>query len=81
MVPMTETVIDLLLKCTVTAGKGADFPTVWETVLKGHPLVAGSPIQVSDDQMRPQLEIALMNGQRLIYNSASNEYFILGAPR
>jgi hypothetical protein len=77
---MTETANSLMLKCTVLAETGADFPTVWETVLKGHALVVGPPVQIFDDQMRPQLEIGLMNGQRLIY-SASNEYFVLGPPR
>jgi hypothetical protein len=77
---MTETANELALKCTAIARTGADFPTVWDTVLKGHALVAGSPIQILDDQMRPQLEIGLINGQRLIYNSASNEYFVLGPP-
>jgi hypothetical protein len=78
---MTETANDLVLKCTAIARTGADFPTVWNTVLKGHALLAGPPIQIFDDEMRPQLEIVLINGQRLIYNSASNEYFVLRAPR
>ena len=78
---MTETANDLLLKCTVLAKTGADFPTVWGNVLKGHALVAGPPTQILDDQMRPQLEIGLINGQRRIYNSAYKEYFVLEAPR
>ena len=81
IVPVTETTNDLLLKCIAIARTGADFPTVWDTVLKGHALVAGPPTQTFDDQTGPQLEIGLMNGQRLIFNSASNEYFVLEAPR
>jgi len=34
-----------------------------------------------DDAERPQLEIRLINGQRLIYNSISNEYAVSRAPR
>jgi hypothetical protein len=81
MIPMAETANDLVLKCIAIARTGADFPTVWDAVLKGHALVAGPPVQILDDEMRPQLEIRLINGQRLIYNSASNEYFVLWAPR
>jgi hypothetical protein len=57
---MAETANDLVLKCTTMARAGADFPTVWDTVLKGHALVAGQPIQGFDDEERPQLEIQLI---------------------
>jgi hypothetical protein len=60
------------------ARTGADFPSVWDAVLKGHALVAGSPVQILDDEERPRLEIPLINGQRLVYNSAPNEYFVWG---
>ena len=65
MVPMAETANDLVLKCTAMARTGADFPTVWDAVLKGHALVAGPPIQIFNDEGRPQLEIPLINAQRL----------------
>ena len=78
---MAETANDLVLRCTAIARTGADFPTVWDAVLKGHALVVGPPIQIFDDEERPQLEIRLINGQRLVYNSAPNEYFVLWAPR
>ena len=78
---MAETANDLVLKCTAIARTGADFPTVWDAVLKGHALVGGPPIQSFDDEERPQLEIQLINNQRLVYNPASNEYFVLSAPR
>ena len=71
---MTETANELVLKCTVIARDGADFPTVWEAVLKRHALVVGPPIQTFDDEERLQLEIRLVNGQRLVYKSDSNEY-------
>jgi hypothetical protein len=75
---VAETANDLVLKCTATARDGANFPTVWETVLKRHPLVVGPPNQTFDfdDEERPQLEITLVNGQRLVYKSASNEYAV-----
>jgi hypothetical protein len=77
---MAETANDLVLNCTAMVRTGADFPTVWGAVLKRHALVAGPPVQIFDDEAGPPLEVPLVNGQRLVYNSASNEYFALGAP-
>ena len=81
IVPVAGTANDLVLKCNAVARDGAEFPTVWDAVLKGHALVVGPPIQTFDDEERPQLETRLINGQRLVYNSESNEYFVLQAPR
>ena len=81
IVPVADTVNYLVFKCTAVARNGADFPTVWDAVLKGHALVVGPPIQTFDDEERPQFEIRLINGQRLVYNSESNEYFVSQAPR
>jgi hypothetical protein len=77
---LAETANQLVLKCTAIARDGANFPTIWETVLKKHALVVGQPIQTLDDDERPQLEVRLVNGQRLIYKSDTNEYSILWAP-
>jgi len=73
---VAETANDLLLKCSAAARGGADFPTVWDAVL-----VVGPPIPALDDEDRPQLEIRLINGQRLIYNSVSHEYGVSWVPR
>jgi hypothetical protein len=82
MIPMAGTANDLVLKCSAMARAGADFPTVWDVVFTKAPaLVGGLPIQNFDDEERPQLEIRLINGQRLVYKSASNEYSVLWAPR
>ena len=77
---MGETSNDLVLRCNAAARAGADFPTIWDTVLSKNALVVGPPIQTFDDNL-PQLEIRLINGQRLVYSSTSNEYFVLWAPR
>jgi hypothetical protein len=53
---MAETANDLVLKCAAMARTGADFPTVWDAVLKGHALVAGPPIQIFDDEELPNLK-------------------------
>lgn len=73
---MGETSADLALSCMVAAHAGADFQTIWDTVLRRNALVAGPPIQTFGDKL-PQLEIRLINGQRLIYRATSNEYFVL----
>jgi hypothetical protein len=78
---VVETANDLALKCSAAARDGADFPMVWDTVLEGHALVVGPSIQTFDDEEHPQLEIQLINGQRLVDISRSGEYFILWAPR
>jgi hypothetical protein len=80
-VSVPQTANDLVFKCSAVARDGADFPTVWDAVLKGHALVVGPPIQTLDDEDRPLLEIRLINGQRLIYNSMSNEYVVSWVPR
>jgi hypothetical protein len=77
---VVQTANDLVLKCTAAAKDGADFPTVWDLVLRGHPLVAGPPIQTFADGVGPQLEIRLINGQRLVYDSTSSQYSVLWAP-
>ena len=77
---MVETATDLVIKCTAAARGGAGFPAVWDSVLKGHPLVVGPPIQTFTDDLRSQLEIRLINGQRLVYDSTSNQYFASWAP-
>ena len=77
---MGETSTDLALACTAAAHAGADFLTIWDTVLRKNALVAGPPIQTFGDKL-PQLEIRLINNQRLVYRSTSNEYFVMWSPR
>ena len=78
---MVETANDLLIRCNAAAHRDADFPAVWKSILRGHPLVVGSPVQTVTDDMLSHLEIPLINGQRLIYDSAAKQYYISWAPR
>jgi hypothetical protein len=66
---------DLLAACIAAAGRGEDFPTVWETLLKVHPLVAYPPVQRLVDG-RPRLNVILTSGERIVYDSISNTYSI-----
>jgi hypothetical protein len=77
---VVETANDLVIKCTAAARGGADFPAVWNSVLKGNPVVAGPPIQTFADDLHSQLQIRLINGQRLVYDPTSNQYSVSWAP-
>ena len=47
--------------------EGEDFPTVWQTLLKGHPLVDGIPRSRMDGN-RSVLEIRLITGEWLVFD-------------
>jgi len=64
--PAHDTVDDLLRKCVDAHGRGADFPTVWQTILKGHPLIAGVPIS-HIVRGEPVLSVPLITRQHLDY--------------
>jgi hypothetical protein len=66
----------LLEKCVEAMGQGADFPTVWNTVIRGHPAVMGPPVQHLDGD-RSQLRVLLMFGERLVFDSGTKEFSIL----
>jgi hypothetical protein len=66
----------LLARCTQAGDGGADFPTVWHTVLKGHPLVAGIPSQRLDGA-RVLLDIPLITRQTLIYDGDCRRYTLV----
>jgi hypothetical protein len=59
---------DLLWKCNEAMRSGVDFPTLWHTVIRPHPTVAGVPIQRSDGN-RTYLEISLLRGDCLVVDT------------
>ena len=63
----------LLQRCTDAARNGADFPTIWETILRRHRFVIGPPEQVMDGD-RTQLRIRLTTGQSLVFDSATKSF-------
>ena len=73
---MDDTVYDLMRKCSAAAREGLDFPTIWNDVLRRHPLVLGPPIQVYHGDL-PHLEIPLLSGPHLVYNSSKREYSLV----
>ena len=68
-----ETASEVVRICAACMRSGADFPTVWNSILKGHALVVGRPVQTISDG-RARLEIVLVTGQRLVFDSASKEF-------
>ena len=66
---------DLAVLCTELVRKGEDFPTVWATVLKGHALVNGIP-ESKLEGSRPVLEIKLITGERLLFDSESKKFSV-----
>ena len=59
-----ESAQDLLARCVTSRQGGADFPTIWNDILRRHSLVLGLPIQVTVGS-ESALQIQLTNGQRL----------------
>ena len=70
---------ELVERCTAARNAGADFPAVWDTVLRRHPLVDGIPAQMINDG-RIQLEMRLITGQRLIHDSETRGYSLWPFP-
>jgi hypothetical protein len=64
----TSNAQDLLKKCNEAMRSGVDFPTLWHTVIKLHPTVAGVPIQRSDGN-RTYLEVPLLRGDCLVVDT------------
>jgi hypothetical protein len=57
---------ELVKQCAAAKASGADFPTVWNTILKKKRLIAGLPVQAIKDG-HPVLKILLTTNQHLIY--------------
>jgi hypothetical protein len=64
---------ELVERCTQARRHGADFPTVWQTVLRGNPLVAGIPRQRVEGA-RSLLDIPLITGQSVVYDGDRSEF-------
>ena len=68
-----EKAIDLARLCTDAVRKGETFPTVWHTMLRGHPLVNGIPRQRMEGN-RSLLDIPLITGERLIFDGDAKRF-------
>jgi len=70
---MSETADSLVEACTLAAREGAEFPAIWDSILKTHALVASPPVQTFDDE-QPHLDVRLRNGFWLRYCARSNDF-------
>lgn len=64
---------DLLQRCRAARDSGADFPTIYRTVIAGDRLKPGMPTHATDGT-RIWLEMSLSSGGRLVYHSRTNDY-------
>ena len=64
---------ELLRACRAAAGRGADFPAVWGSVLKGHHFVAGLPVQ-GIIAGAPVLQVSLRSGEAIVVGPGRAEY-------
>ena len=60
---------ELLKTCLDAQRKGADFPTVWNQILKNSGLVVGSPVQLVQADGQAALAVSLTTGQRIVYGA------------
>jgi hypothetical protein len=70
-----STARDLIHDCEHASRGGADFPTIWHTNIKRHPLVRGVPIQRLNDH-GTYLEVPLITGQSLIVEVDGRRFHI-----
>jgi hypothetical protein len=56
---------ELVTKCNIALHDGVDFPTLWHSIIKPHPTVAGVPVQRWDSN-RTYLEIPLLRGDSIV---------------
>jgi len=70
-----EKPVDLARNCTDLVRGGNDFPTIWNSRLRGHPLVVGIPHQrlVGANTV---LEVKLITGERLVFHSDARRFVI-----
>jgi hypothetical protein len=66
-------VSELLERCRTAHVAGLDFPTIWNQIVRTHPLVLGLPVQVITGS-EPQLRMQLINGQSLCFGNG--DYFL-----
>lgn len=64
---------ELLKSCVAARADGRDFRTIYETIIRPHPLRLGS-LRSATDGERIWLDVALTTGERLVYESAQDVF-------
>lgn len=70
---MNQSAHTLAVACTQAAREGAEFPAIWDSILKSHDLVASPPLQTFEEEL-PHLEVRLRNGYWLRYSADTNDF-------
>jgi hypothetical protein len=63
--PDQNSAAELLARCEAARREGRDFPTIWVTILKPHPLVFGLP-RHDIDKGEALIVVALLTGEDLV---------------
>jgi hypothetical protein len=66
IMPSRHAVDELVRTCQAARLNGADFPTVWNTILRNDRRVAGTPVQAMENG-KPLLQVRLVTGQQIVY--------------
>ena len=64
--------VDLIDICNAAAIGGAGFPAIWNHILAHSAWIKGTPVQASAGR----LEISLIDGRRLVYQSDEKMFSI-----
>ena len=67
---MADIIARLVRDCNDERAKRTDFPTIWTTILKPHPYVAGLPV-LESGVSGPRLKIPLLTGRFLVFDGSS----------
>jgi hypothetical protein len=70
---MNQTAAGLVEQCRKAALDGAEFPVIWEHILRTHSLVASPPVRTFEDELS-HLDVRLSNGYWLRYCVRSNDF-------
>ncbi len=64
-----DVVSGLVRSCNAARADGLDVPTIWQTILRQHPYVAGLPRQDRDDR-GPVLKIPVITGHVIVADAS-----------
>jgi len=63
---------ELVQRCCAGRAAGMDFPTLWNEVLRPHPLVIGPPVQTVRDG-RIRMEVRLITGGAIAFDTETSQ--------
>lgn len=73
---MRDLLDDLVHRCSAALDGGADFPAIWASIISGHQLVVGPPVQHLQNG-RAELRVPLLRSRFLVFSSETPRFSIL----